>query len=299
MLIATLLAMTLLPQDDQALLRRSLEILVAGDTNRNGRLEGSEVPSAQIARYDRDRDGYADRVEILQTLGGDGALVRQLRRYGGDRTVQTLFAEIDGDQDGALDSVEFAHFLFVAWDRDQDGLLSPYEMTSAAATSRGDSPRSLLARLDRDGNQILERPELRLSARFLSAWDRDGSRTIDLDEIVREEIDRQGGRVGKLGAARSFFTRRPQGNLARSDLGCSVPVFQRIDRDRDGQVHSGELEGYVRELRRQLAEAMDFVLRHDLDGDGQVGPDELEAHPTLFERLDRNGDGFIDDKDRG
>ncbi len=85
-----------------------------------------------------------------------------------------------------------------------------------------------------------------------------------------------------------------------------------FDRDGDGRLDRAERQQAIRTFRRlvrrlvrqqmrdarRAARLRGVIRRYDLDGDGNVGP--AEAPPALQRRLrklDRNGDGWVDDAD--
>ena len=81
-------------------------------------------------------------------------------------------------------------------------------------------------------------------------------------------------------------------------------IFQRLDKDSDGFISSKELKGMKPKRGR------DLLASADQNGDQKISKDEFAAHPPfeklteerrseLFERLDRNSDGFLDGKDGG
>ncbi len=89
-------------------------------------------------------------------------------------------------------------------------------------------------------------------------------------------------------------------------------VIAAFDRDGDGRLDAAERHQAIRALRRvvrrlahqqlraraRAARLRGVIQRYDLDGDGNVGP--AEAPPALqrrLRRLDRNRDGWVDDRD--
>jgi hypothetical protein len=102
---------------------------------------------------------------------------------------------------------------------------------------------------------------------------------------------------------------RPRGQLRQL-------LLERFDRDHDGRLDPEERRHAVRALRRlarrmemqersgergvrREARMRELVRRYDRNGDGVVNPDEMP--PGLarrLQRLDRNRDGWLDDRDQ-
>ena len=99
---------------------------------------------------------------------------------------------------------------------------------------------------------------------------------------------------------------RPRGQLQEV-------LLERFDRNHDGRLEPQERRHAIRVLRKltrrmamqeRRAERRDLrrralVRRFDRNGDGVVGPEEMP--PGLARRLrplDRNGDGWLDDRDQ-
>jgi len=86
-------------------------------------------------------------------------------------------------------------------------------------------------------------------------------------------------------------------------------VFEKFDRNHDGRLEPDERRRAARTLRKlaRRLEAQDragernrrLIRRYDTNGDGVVGPEEMP--PGLARKLqplDRNGDGWLDARDR-
>jgi Ca2+-binding EF-hand superfamily protein len=109
-----------------------------------------------------------------------------------------------------------------------------------------------------------------------------------------------------LGSAAHAEPARPRGQLHQL-------LLERFDRDHDGRLEPQERRRAIRALRKlarkmarqghrgdnQGARARGMVRRFDRNGDGVVGPDEMP--PGLARKLrplDRNRDGWLDDRDQ-
>jgi hypothetical protein len=109
-----------------------------------------------------------------------------------------------------------------------------------------------------------------------------------------------------LGGAAYAEPARPRGQLQEV-------LLERFDRNHDGRLEPQERRRAIRALRKltrrmarqeRRAEMRDMrqralVRRFDTNGDGVVGPEEMP--PGLARRLrplDRNGDGWLDERDQ-
>ena len=109
-----------------------------------------------------------------------------------------------------------------------------------------------------------------------------------------------------LGGAAYAEPARPPDQLQQA-------LLDRFDRNHDGRLEPQERRRAIRALRRltrrmarqeRRAEMRDarrqaLIRRFDRNGDGVVGPEEMP--PGLARRLrplDRNGDGWLDDRDQ-
>ena len=92
------------------------------------------------------------------------------------------------------------------------------------------------------------------------------------------------------------------GRIQRDELPESLRAgFEIFDLDGNGVIDENELRRAalrMREMRRGSGSLMQRIMELDIDGDGRVHrgeiPDAMENLHQVFERLDLNGDGFID-----
>ena len=107
-------------------------------------------------------------------------------------------------------------------------------------------------------------------------------------------------------AAAPMRPQRPEAAALRAAL------IARFDRNHDGRLEPRERIAAARALRK-LANRLErrarrqarrdqqlggVIERYDLNGDGNVGPGEMPpAMARRLRRLDRNGDGWVDDRD--
>jgi Ca2+-binding EF-hand superfamily protein len=115
---------------------------------------------------------------------------------------------------------------------------------------------------------------------------------------VAPRADRPRGQLRQLLLER--FDRNRDGRLDPEERRHAIRALRRLARRMEMQDRRGE-RGDRREARgdRREARMRELVRRHDRNGDGVVSPDEMP--PGLgrrLQRLDRNRDGWLDERDR-
>ncbi|GIW87685.1 MAG: hypothetical protein KatS3mg108_2009 [Isosphaeraceae bacterium] len=271
-------------------LRSAVEQL---DANADGVLERSEIPEEGLPAFDRllrrgdtNNDGKLDTPE-LRSLGERVRGLAGMAGAGGQR-LRTM----DANQDGKVSRDEFRGpaALFDRLDADKDGVLSGDELRPArpGATRPGDRPAG--PPVGRPGGPPASRPDAGPNApgpRRLANLDQNGDGKISRDEFRgpaalfdRLDADKDGVLSGdELRPARPGATRpgdrpagppvgRPGGPPAsRPDAGPNAPGPRRL-------------------------------ANLDQNGDGKISRDEFRGPAGLFDRLDTNGDGVLDQADR-
>lgn len=134
---------------------------------------------------------------------------------------------------------------------------------------------------------------------ILARADKDGDGRISKDEFMREAYERYGGR----GAARKAkgADKDMDGELSFEEF-CQLPPandrWKKQDRDGSGFLERPELEAMALELSREQRRRLpEFLRRYDDDGDGRIARGEFSGPDPVFARLDRNGDGVVDERD--
>lgn len=109
---------------------------------------------------------------------------------------------------------------------------------------------------------------------------------------------RSGGHGGSRGTHMlEQFDMDGDGKLTQAEIDQTRQErFTRFDTDGDGALNLDEYEAlWIDAMRDRM---VDRFQMHDDDGDGQVTQDEFGSRfAGMVERMDRNGDGVIDDSD--
>lgn len=196
-----------------------------------------------------------------------------------------MFRNFDSDMNGYIDRTEAnrsAVFrdLFPTLDKDGDGKLFEKELIAAidelepvaAAAGTGvvsvevaEAGRGLLGLFDADGDGRLSVRELRGMAQLVERFDANSDGAISPGEVPRrfEATLARGLNVTPTFAPQPV---RFGGMNARPRPQVGPVWFQKMDRNRDGDVSRREFLGSDADFRRL-----------DTDGDGLIGPEEAEA----------------------
>ncbi len=188
-------------------------------------------------RGDQDKNDYLDKQELRQVL----------RR--GD------FQRIDKDRDGKIFVEEYVEYV-----KHQNEVAA--KRVNATFTDRGST---LFEILDTNRNNLLSLRELRALRQTASIWDRDGDGKIKHDDIPRryQLLIAPGGPTMNQNNVVTF-AQSVDPNQERP-TGIGPPWFQRMDRNRDGDLTRREFLG-TREQFQKL----------DADGDGLMDAKEAE-----------------------
>jgi Ca2+-binding EF-hand superfamily protein len=205
--------------------------------------------------------------------------------------LKTRFRQADANSDGFLDRMEARRIgfgnLFEAMDRDGDGKVSEKEMLawfdqietlrqqfdrSCVSLATSNQGKGLFEMLDSNGDGKLSVRELRNAHKVLARLDRNGDGKLARTEVPRHDrttlaLGPNGGR-DPLG--RAVVAPRRGGPMVRGGRGSAArgPLwFQKMDRNRDGDVSRKEFLG-TDEQFRQI----------DTDGDGLISVEEAERY---------------------
>ena len=285
------------------------------DRNGDDKLTLEEVPEERrgffeplIQRADRDGDGALSQEEFTAAMsrqqpGQPGSTPPAAASAGGER----LFVAIDANGDGTLSAEEIAAAAdsLKKLDANGDGAISREELRPAAG-ERARAPRTAAATIqqaDRDGDAKLSKLEAPspLMENF-ERVDANGDGLVDEAELA-ESMESLEGAVQGQGLLRRFAEsdRNGDGKLSRDEAPEQLlQGFDRIDADDDGAIDRREVLAFLSSAggvpnRQALRRA---IRQSDQDGDGKLSREEApERIRNIFDRVDTNGDGFLDDNE--
>jgi len=284
------------PPDPEQMRRRIEGLMKRLDKDGDGKIAGDEIPQrGNWKRMDKNGDGAIDVEELSAGMQARG------RGRGGD-VVKRLMA-MDANKDGkiAKDEWKARPEGFARLDKDKDGFLTKPEIEEIAKgmRRRGGWKRgpadALFRRMDADQDKRITKEEWKLAPEMFDRFDANGDGAITEDEVLpkdpREPVP------GANGSARFFekYDKNKDGKIDAAEFG-NERRFAAMDGDGDGALTKAEVEQAFD--KRDREEKMSFVDRFDLDRDGKVTREEFKGPAKYFDRLDKNGDGVIDEADR-
>ncbi len=92
--------------------------------------------------------------------------------------------------------------------------------------------------------------------------------------------------------------RNGNGTIEADEIDMAVVSLRKLDRNKDGKVTRDEVGGSASESSRRFGWRLPSLSSLDKDSDGKLSKEEApERMRENFERMDTNGDGFIDSKE--
>ncbi len=332
------------------------------DSNGDGIVTKDEVPEEKRGQFDRllresdkNGDGQVSKDEFLASgdqgrpAGGPGA-----GRPDDSPPAEVVFQHTDANGDGKLERSEVPEGRREGFDRmvdnfdtDNDGKLNLEEFRKGFAISRGmpvegprpdgppggpqgpGAPSPLFAALDTNHDGKISGDELYSATASLKKLDRDGNGTITLQEASagsREgEPGKRPGGAPATGAAGGMNAEAMIARLKQADTNGDGKLskdeapermrenFDRIDQNGDGFIDEKEMKQVAQLLSRAGGPGKGpagagapggggilagMMKQADKNGDGKLSKDEApERMRDNFDRIDQNGDGFIDDQE--
>jgi hypothetical protein len=142
----------------------------------------------------------------------------------------------------------------------------------------------------------------------------DGVKALNTKEPVApvgridKHVDGQAGRFERIFAAHtrahavdemvSHLMSKKDTNGGRSvlnvgELGVPKDIFDKIDKNSDGQVGKAEINTAFHARIQAISERTNHLIaRKDTNGDGMLNIEELGVSEKLFAKIDKNGDGL-------
>jgi len=286
--------------DPERAKRQAEGLLKRLDKDGDGKLTGEEIPKrGDWKRADENGDGALDAGELERAM----ASRRGGRGRGRDFDLAARLLEMDANKDGRIERAEWKGppDAFARLDGDKDGVLTKAEIDEIADRMRrrggwkSGPAEALFRRMDKDGDKRITKEEWQLQAEFFARFDANGDGVITPDEVLPSDPRQPGpegeGSAGFLGR----FDKNRDGKVDAAEFG-NERRFKAMDRDGDGVLTKEEIEQALDKEDRERR--MTPLERFDLDRDGKVTREEFKGPSKLFDRMDRNQDGVIDEKDR-
>lgn len=254
------------------------------DTDKNGSLSADEIPEAQkrlferlLRSSDKDKNGELTREEFLAATKEEPRRPAEDRPREGGQEAAERFKQLDKNGDGKLSEDEvpeerrqgFARLLEFA-DKDGDKALTFTEFTTGMARARGDGgqqPR----RPDGPPDGRRPPPPPATAGMLFRALDTDADGMLSASEIAAAS------------SALKKLDRNEDGSISRSEAGLAGPETAGGRGEPRGPREGG------------MPDARFIIERNDKNSDKKLSKEEApEWMVRVFERIDTNGDTFID-----
>ena len=218
-----------------------------------------------------------------------------------------IFKALDKDGDGSISPAEFKGpvEIFEKIDADGNGLISEEEAGRGrlqraimAGTWAVIDKDAIFAEVDADGDGVATKEEFR-AANFGEIIQR-----ALADARTRMGLPERGGPGQGAGGMIQRLDKDGDGKISRDEAPERMAEhFDKLDKDGDGFITAEEMQAMQRRGRdggEGGRQAGGLLKRLDKDGDGKLSPDEVpEKMAEHFDKLDANGDGFVDEGELG
>jgi Ca2+-binding EF-hand superfamily protein len=203
------------------------------------------------------RSRYLDR---FRALDRDGNGYLDSTETNNDLMFRDLFAFLDTDGDGKVFEKELVAAL------DELGGLAADAARGMAAVDVAEAGRGLFGLIDTDGDGRLSVRELRAMPKLIARFDADKDGFLSPGEIPRRFRATLSRGLANAVSSPQPVAFNPGGMTATPRPPVGPLWFQKMDRNRDGDVSRREFLGTDEEFRKL-----------DTDGDGLISPQEAEA----------------------
>ena len=196
-----------------------------------------------------------------------------------------FIAQFDKNQDGKVSKDEFPgpddHFTRL--DKNNDGFIDESEVPKGPP-ERG---RNFMADFDKNKDGKVSKEEFQGPDELFTRMDKNSDGFIDESEAPKGRPEH-----GKPGHGRDFmadFDKNKDGKVSKGEFQGPADAFAHMDKNNDGFIDESEIP------KKRPFGKRNFIADFDQDKDGKVSKEEFQGPDDLFTRLDKNGDGFIDE----
>ena len=243
----------------------------------------------------------------------------QERGRGGKKAALTpeaavaAFKAADGNRDGRLTRAELGKAVepwIRRFDRDGDDVVRRKELDTVMGRPQGlrklvvlrdARARAVVAmRLDRDKSGTVSREEYPGETTVFRSADRNRDGELTWRELVRlahDELEDIGRRARSPSRYEMFALFDLDGNrsITRAEYDGPARAFRKYDEDGDGTIAYVEIYPQTMEEYEEppKLENVNALAAMDTDGDGRVSRKEWKGTEAAWQRIDRNGDGWL------
>jgi Ca2+-binding EF-hand superfamily protein len=276
------------------------------DMNSDGWLTFEEFKdAAEFKKLDKNKDGrlqVGDWMPKPANVSGESMMMmmsndnREQDRYYGFQTI----AKYDRNRDAQLDEDEIKFLLLLVIDTDEDRVLNQLEIKKSRTFPGLALEDGWFAKeaklLDTNGDTVVTPQELRVPEVIMRGLDKNKDGRLQLEELARAQVGVMGGYLPRYHELSDLITQKSK--IDRANWLGDANLFHKLDEDKDGVVSTPEFDRYGRAIRLALSLCPDFITRHDMDGDQKVSRREFAGTDSVFQRMDRNRDGFVTSADK-